>query len=184
MRHFSSESGESKDSSIRRLRSAASWLKSSVFPCEQHSFDYCLIHLRLRLTAAEGRRSIARMNMILHDFPTANVVSGNMLFDPKFKDGERLRTYDYVAANPPFPTRPGLPALRPGRTASTLHLGCRPRNTATMPTSCTSSLCEESGKAACILPHGVLFRGFAKERLQTQPPALHRQLRALRFAGH
>lgn len=45
---------------------------------------------------------LARMNMILHDFPTANVLSGNTLFDPKFKDGEQLRTYDYVVANPPF----------------------------------------------------------------------------------
>jgi hypothetical protein len=25
------------------------------------------------------------MNMILHDFPTAKVLSGNTLFDPKFK---------------------------------------------------------------------------------------------------
>ena len=45
---------------------------------------------------------MARMNMILHDFPTANIVSGNTLAAPKFKDGESLRTYDYVVANPPF----------------------------------------------------------------------------------
>ena len=37
---------------------------------------------------------LARMNMILHDFPTANILSGNTLADPKFKDGEQLRTYD------------------------------------------------------------------------------------------
>jgi len=35
---------------------------------------------------------LARMNMILHDFPTANIQSGNTLAAPKFKDGERLRT--------------------------------------------------------------------------------------------
>jgi type I restriction enzyme M protein len=45
---------------------------------------------------------LARMNLILHDFPTANILSGNTLSDPKFKDGEQLRTYDYVVANPPF----------------------------------------------------------------------------------
>jgi type I restriction enzyme M protein len=38
----------------------------------------------------------------LHDFPTANILSGNTLADPKFKDGEQLRTYDYVVANQPF----------------------------------------------------------------------------------
>ena len=45
---------------------------------------------------------LARMNMILHDFPTANVQSGNTLANPKFLDGPHLRTYDYVVANPPF----------------------------------------------------------------------------------
>ena len=50
------------------------------------------------------------MNIILHDFPTANILSGNTLTSPKFKDGDyatssltdRLRTYDYVVANPGY----------------------------------------------------------------------------------
>ena len=33
---------------------------------------------------------LARMNMILHDFPDASVQSGNTLTDPKYKDGDRL----------------------------------------------------------------------------------------------
>jgi len=33
---------------------------------------------------------LARMNMILHDFPTASILSGNTLASPKFKDGEKL----------------------------------------------------------------------------------------------
>jgi type I restriction enzyme M protein len=45
---------------------------------------------------------LARMNMILHNFPSANILAGNTLSDPKFKDGERLRAFDYVVANPPF----------------------------------------------------------------------------------
>ena len=45
---------------------------------------------------------LARMNMILHGFATANILSGNTLAEPKFKDGEQLRTYYYVVANPPF----------------------------------------------------------------------------------
>ena len=47
---------------------------------------------------------LARMNMILHDFPTANIASGGegTLVKPRFLDGEKLRTYDYVVANPPF----------------------------------------------------------------------------------
>src|SRR5207248_3018920 len=47
---------------------------------------------------------LARMNMILHDFPTANIASGGegTLVKPRFLYGEQLRTYDYVVANPPF----------------------------------------------------------------------------------
>src|SRR5712672_1204825 len=45
---------------------------------------------------------LARMNMILHNNPTALIVQGNTLANPKFKDGESLKTFDYVVANPPF----------------------------------------------------------------------------------
>jgi type I restriction enzyme M protein len=37
---------------------------------------------------------LARMNMILHDNPTALVMQGNTLTDPKFKDGDTLKTFD------------------------------------------------------------------------------------------
>src|ERR1039457_6810233 len=58
---------------------------------------------------------LARMNMILHDFPTANILSGNTLAAPKFKDGEKLRTYDYVVANPPFSDKPWSTGLTPSQ---------------------------------------------------------------------
>src|SRR5205085_8055948 len=45
---------------------------------------------------------LARMNMILHNNPTALIVQGNSLSDPKFRDGDMLKTFDYVVANPPF----------------------------------------------------------------------------------
>ncbi len=56
---------------------------------------------------------LARMNMILHDFPTANIMAGNTLSSPKFKDGEQLRTYDYVVANPPFSDKKWITGLTP-----------------------------------------------------------------------
>jgi type I restriction enzyme M protein len=111
---------------------------------------------------------LARMNMILHDFPTANVLSGNTLTSPKFKDGEQLRTYDYVVANPPFSDKEwstgltlgdsgqgdsyqrfgwGVPPPKQGDYAYLMHI-IRSMNS--------------TGKAACILPHGVLFRGNAE----------------------
>ena len=113
---------------------------------------------------------LARMNMILHDFPTANILSGNTLAAPKFKDGEQLRTYDYVVANPPFSDKTwttgltpskdpfqrfawGEPPAKQGDYAYLLHI--------------IRSM-KGAGKAACILPHGVLFRGNAEATIRQQ----------------
>ena len=51
---------------------------------------------------------LARMNMILHHNPGAVIEQGNTLADPKFLDGEQLKTFDYVVANPPFSDSFGL----------------------------------------------------------------------------
>jgi type I restriction enzyme M protein len=113
---------------------------------------------------------LARMNMILHDFPTANILSGNALAAPKFKDGEQLRTYDYVVANPPFSDKTwstgltpskdpfqrfawGEPPAKQGDYAYLLHIIRSMKGT---------------GKAACILPHGVLFRANAEAAIRQQ----------------
>jgi type I restriction enzyme M protein len=108
---------------------------------------------------------LARMNMILHDNPTALIVQGNTLADPKFKDGDGLKTFDYVVANPPFSDKRwsngidplndphdrfqpfGTPPAKQGDYAYLLHI--------------VRSL-KSTGKGACILPHGVLFRGNAE----------------------
>jgi type I restriction enzyme M protein len=105
---------------------------------------------------------LARMNMILHNNPTALIVQGNTLAGPKFKDGDTLKTFDYVVANPPFSdkrwstgidllndpyerfNRFGTPPAKQGDYAYLLHI--------------VRSL-KSTGKGACILPHGVLFRG-------------------------
>ena len=105
---------------------------------------------------------LARMNMILHDNPTALIAQGNTLADPKFKEGGTLKTFDYVVANPPFSDKRwstgldpmndpferfksfGTPPARQGDYAYLLHI--------------VRSL-KSTGKGACILPHGVLFRG-------------------------
>src|SRR5437773_6540497 len=115
---------------------------------------------------------LARMNMILHDFPTANIASGGegTLVKPRFLDGEQLRTYDYVVANPPFSDKTwttgltpsndpyqrfalGEPPARQGDYAYLLHI--------------LRSM-KSKGKAACILPHGVLFRGNAEVIIRQQ----------------
>ncbi len=106
--------------------------------------------------------SLARMNMILHNHPTADLRRGNTLSAPDFKgDDGGLRTFDFAVANPPFSDKAwsngldpandefdrfelGVPPARNGDYAFLLHL--------------VKSL-KSTGKGAIILPHGVLFRG-------------------------
>jgi type I restriction enzyme M protein len=108
---------------------------------------------------------LARMNMILHDYAIAEIKQGNTLAGPLFLDGDALKTFDYVVANPPFSDKRwstgldaehdpwqrfqhyGIPPRKQGDYAYLLHI--------------LRSL-KSTGKGACILPHGVLFRGGAE----------------------
>jgi type I restriction enzyme M protein len=180
MRHFATESGKSKGqfytpSEVSRVIAKVIGISSGNTKASTTAYDpTCGSGSLLLKVAAEAGKHItlegqekdvttaglARMNMILHDFPTANILSGNTLAAPKFKDGEQLRTYDYVVANPPFSDKTwstglnakdpfqrfewGEPPAKQGDYAYLLHI--------------IRSM-KGAGKAACILPHGVLFRG-------------------------
>ncbi len=109
--------------------------------------------------------SLARMNMILHDYATAEIEQGNTLTSPHYFDGDTLKTFDYVVANPPFSDKRwstgldlehdlwqrfqhyGTPPKKQGDYAYLLHI--------------LRSL-KSTGKGACILPLGVLFRSGAE----------------------
>jgi len=116
---------------------------------------------------------LARMNMILHDNPTAEIKQGNTLAKPLFEDKnqqDNLKTFDFVVANPPFSdkrwsngltlpndkynrfTDYGIPPAKNGDYAFLLHI--------------VRSL-KRNGKGAIILPHGVLFRGNAEAEIRT-----------------
>ena len=122
MRHFASESGKSKGqfytpSEVSRIMAKVIGISPDNSKASTTAYDpTCGSGSLLLKVAAEAGKHItlegqekdvttaglARMNMILHDFPTASIQPGNTLYDPKFKDGVQLRTYDYVVANPPF----------------------------------------------------------------------------------
>ncbi len=190
MRHFASQSGKSKGqfytpSEVSRIMAKVIGISPQNTVAGTTAYDpTCGSGSLLLKVAAEAGKHItlegqekdvttaglARMNMILHDFPTANILSGNTLAAPKFKDGEQLRTYDYVVANPPFSDKTwstglipsadpyqrfpwGEPPTKQGDYAYLLHI-IRSMNS--------------TGKGACILPHGVLFRGNAEGVIRQQ----------------
>ena len=188
MRHFATESGKSKGqfytpSEVSRVIAKVIGIGPANTVAATSVYDpTCGSGSLLLKVAAEAGKHItlegqemdvttaglARMNLILHNFPTARIQQGNTLADPKFKEGEQLRTYDYVVANPPFSVKTwstgltlgedgsgdpykrfawGLPPAKQGDYAFLLHIVRSMKST---------------GKAACILPHGVLFRGNAE----------------------
>jgi type I restriction enzyme M protein len=190
MRHFATESGKSKGqfytpSEVSRVIAKVIGISPRNAVASTTAYDpTCGSGSLLLKVAAEAGKHItlegqekdvttaglARMNMILHDFPTANILSGNTLAAPKFKDGGQLRTYDYVVANPPFSDKTwstglipasdvfqrfawGEPPKKQGDYAYLLHI--------------IRSM-KSAGKAACILPHGVLFRGHAEAVIRQQ----------------
>ena len=51
----------------------------------------------INITAA-----IARMNLVLHGVSDFDICSGNTLHDPAHIEGDRLKTFDVVLANPPY----------------------------------------------------------------------------------
>ena len=133
MRHFATESGKSKGqfytpAEVSRVIAKVIGISPQNTKASTTAYDpTCGSGSLLLKVAAEAGKHItlegqekdvttaglARMNMILHDFPTANILSGNTLAAPKFKDGEQLRTYDYVVANPPFSDKTWSTGLTP-----------------------------------------------------------------------
>lgn len=191
MKHFATESGKSKGqfytpSEVSRIIAKVIGISPDNSRASTTVYDpTCGSGSLLLKVASEAGKQItlegqemdvstgglARMNMILHDFPTANILSGgSTLSAPKFLDGNNLRTYDYVVANPPFSSKTwstginpssdpyqrfswGAPPPKQGDYAFLLHI--------------IRSM-KSNGKGACILPHGVLFRGNAEAVIRKQ----------------
>jgi type I restriction enzyme M protein len=58
--------------------------------------------------------ALAKMNMILHDCPTAEIWKDNVLASPHFKDKTGgLKTFDFIVANPPFSFKAWSSGLSP-----------------------------------------------------------------------
>lgn len=185
MRHFATESGKSKGqfytpAEVSRIMAQILGIKHAKTGADTTVYDPTCGSGSLILKVGDesgtnvtlygqekdaATSALARMNMILHNNPTALIVQGNTIADPKFRDGDTLKTFDYVVANPPFSDKRwstgidplndplgrfqsfGVPPAKQGDYAYLLHI--------------IRSL-KSTGKGACILPHGVLFRGNAE----------------------
>ncbi len=113
--------------------------------------------------------TLAKLNMLLHGIQNPHIEKGDTINNPKFKNAGGLETFDICVANPPFSKKKWLgdageddiyhrwsaelcPPKKNGDYAFLLHL--------------ISSMKEDTGRGACILPHGVLFRGNAEAAIR------------------
>jgi len=184
MRHFATESGKSKGQFYTPAEVSIIMAKvigiNAAKSQSQTIYDPTCGSGSLLLKAADEAKTgvtiygqemdnataaLAKMNMILHDNPTAEIWQDNTLSSPHFKEKDgTLKLHDFVVANPPFSTKAwsngfdpandlyerfadGIPPAKNGDYAFLLHI--------------IRSL-KSTGRGAVILPHGVLFRGNAE----------------------
>jgi type I restriction enzyme M protein len=190
MRHFATESGKAKGqfytpAEVSRIMAQVIGIRKGVKQ-SQSFYDPTAGSGSLLLKVAdecEGPASLfgqekdvataalAKMNMILHGNPTAEIKKGqSTLSNPLFLNNQgNLMTFDYAVANPPFSLKNwtqgfhpqedefgrftgfGVPPEKNGDFAFLLHI--------------IASL-KSHGKASVILPHGVLFRGNAESEIR------------------
>ncbi|WP_440713590.1 type I restriction-modification system subunit M [Gordonia sp. FQ] len=186
MRHFATESGKSKGqfytpAEVSRILAKVVGIGANTRQDQTVYDPACGSGSLLLKAAAEAPRgmtiygqekdnatwALSKMNMILHGNEIAEIEKGDTITSPQFTTGDRLRTFDYIVMNPPFSVKSwnnglendygrfeyGRPPEKNGDYAFLLHA--------------LTSL-KSTGKAAIILPHGVLFRGNAEATIRTR----------------
>lgn len=108
---------------------------------------------------------LAKMNAVLHNKATIKIMAGNTFSDPQFikkDDASKLERFDYIVANPPFSLKNWSDGLKEFDRFS--GYGDRPpeKNGDYAWLMHILKTLKSTGKAAVILPHGVLFRGNAE----------------------
>ena len=120
-------------------------------------------HRTLRLFGQElnlTTSAIARMNLFLHGIEDFDIVRGNTLANPSFAEGDRLRRFDVVLANPPYSIKAwDREAWSSDPWGRNLY-GTPPQGRADYAfwQHILASMDSKTGRCAILFPHGVLFR--------------------------
>ena len=109
----------------------------------------------INITAA-----IARMNMVLHGVDDFDIRTGNTLHAPSFVEGDRLKTFDVVLANPPYSIKKWNRDAWQSDAWGRNFLGTPPQGRADYAffQHILRSMDPVTGRCAILFPHGVLFR--------------------------
>lgn len=189
MRHFATESGKSKGqfytpAEVSRVLAQiievekAETSNFSVYDPTCGSGSLLLkvaletdIHLSLYGQEKDNSvKSLAVMNMWMHGYEDAIIKKGNTIARPEHKENDgSLKRFDRVVANPPFSMKNWSQGINPWKDEHQrfLHYGVPPEKNGDYAylLHIVASL-KSTGKAAVILPHGVLFRGNAEAEIR------------------
>lgn len=188
MRNFASESGKSKGQFYTPAEVSRILAKIiGIDKCSDHDATVCdpacgsgsLLIRALEEAPFEisgygqekdsSTAGLAKMNAVLHNKATIKIMAGNTFSDPQFKkaeDASELERFDYIVANPPFSLKNWADGFKEfGRFSG---YGDRPpeKNGDYAWLMHILKTLKSTGKAAVILPHGVLFRGNAEATIR------------------
>lgn len=104
--------------------------------------------------------AIARMNLVLHGVSDFHIAAGNTLSSPAFTEGDRLRTFDVVLANPPYSIKKWNRSAWESDPWGRNFLGTPPQGRADYAffQHILRTMDPKTGRCAVLFPHGVLFR--------------------------
>ena len=104
--------------------------------------------------------AIARMNLVIHGVSDFHIASGNTLAAPAFVEGDELRIFDVVLANPPYSIKKWNRGAWEKDAWGRNFLGTPPQGRADYAffQHILQSMDPETGRCAILFPHGVLFR--------------------------
>jgi type I restriction enzyme M protein len=104
--------------------------------------------------------AIARMNLFLHGIEDFRIERGDTLTEPRFIEGDHLRCFDVVLANPPYSIKQWNRSFWEADPYGRNMYGVPPQGRADYAffQHIIASMNPSSGRCAILFPHGVLFR--------------------------
>jgi type I restriction enzyme M protein len=118
-----------------------------------------------------GILALAKMNMYIHDIHNHHLEFGDTFLYPKFKEGDSLRRFDVVVANPPWNQDGyGEDVLRKGEFwKQRFGFGFVPRQSADWAWAqhMLASAKDDSGRVGVVIDNGCLFRGGKEKAIRS-----------------
>jgi addiction module HigA family antidote len=114
-----------------------------------------------------GVWAICKMNMILHGIPGASIANDDTLLTPAYVEGGELVRFDRVLANPPFSQNYSTDGMLFKERFPYSFCPETGKKADLMFAQHMLAVLREGGMLATVMPHGVLFRGGAEQKIRT-----------------